>query len=93
LAENTPAGQEKDAKLWAAAMDRAKAILMEELRKDPAAIEGPLDAAMAAAIFNMETNRQIAAHSGNLVRLTRALLVATVVLSALTAILLWRTFL
>jgi hypothetical protein len=91
LTESNPGTPERDKQLLADAIARAKTVLLDELRKDPEAIAGPLDGAILSAIVNMETNREIASHSKNLVRLTRALLVATAVLGVLTAVLLWRT--
>ena len=92
MAAINPKTPEQDAEVLANAIAKSRTVLVDRLRTDPTAIEDPLDAAIVSAIVNMETNRQIASHSKALVGLTRALLIASVVLSVLTAILLWRTF-
>lgn len=51
-----------------------------------------LTAAVLSAVVNVEALDTIAEHSRKLVLLTNALLAATVVLSVLTAILLWKMF-
>jgi hypothetical protein len=47
---------------------------------------------VAAAILTWDASKEIAAHSKVLVRLTWALVGTSVVLGALTAVLVWRTF-